>query len=123
MKHRITTTVTTQWPIVITAEPEGGYSVVCPTLNVSSQGETIEAAREAITEAVELYVSGVLDSVEPMPLTIEDVRPEQIREVEASADIDASIAPPSPGPEAYTWETSRDERLRPSHADMLDVDQ
>ena len=83
MKHRITTTVTTQWPIVITAEPEGGYSVVCPTLNVSSQGETIEGAREAITEAVELYVSGVLDSVEPVPLTIEDVRPEQIREVEA----------------------------------------
>jgi len=41
---------------VYTAEPEGGYSALCPEIGVASQGETIEEAEADLGEAVELYL-------------------------------------------------------------------
>ena len=38
-------------------EREGdGYVALCPELDIASQGETIEAARANLTEAVELFL-------------------------------------------------------------------
>jgi predicted RNase H-like HicB family nuclease len=38
-------------------EREGnGYIALCPELDVSSQGNTVEAARENLKEAVELFL-------------------------------------------------------------------
>lgn len=38
-------------------EREGqGYSALCPELDVASQGDTIEAARDNLREAVELFL-------------------------------------------------------------------
>jgi predicted RNase H-like HicB family nuclease len=43
---------------VYTAEPEGGYSALCPEIGVASQGETIEEAETNLREAVELFGIG-----------------------------------------------------------------
>ncbi|RZN39228.1 MAG: type II toxin-antitoxin system HicB family antitoxin [Methanophagales archaeon ANME-1-THS] len=42
-------------------EREGGYSVLCPELGVTSQGESIEEAKKNIVEAVELYLESARD--------------------------------------------------------------
>lgn len=34
---------------------DGGYVALCPELDVASQGETIESARENLREALELF--------------------------------------------------------------------
>ena len=35
---------------------DGGYSALCPELDIASQGETIELARDNLTEAIELFL-------------------------------------------------------------------
>ena len=40
---------------LITRE-EDAYVALCPELDVASQGETVEAARNNLTEAVELFL-------------------------------------------------------------------
>lgn len=40
---------------LITKEDEG-YVARCPELNVTSQGEDVEAARASLREAIELYL-------------------------------------------------------------------
>ena len=54
--------------ITLTKEADGGYSAVCTNLDVASQGETIEEAKENVREAVELYLEsaqelGIIDNV------------------------------------------------------------
>jgi len=34
---------------------EGGYVALCPELDIASQGDTVEAARENLKEALELF--------------------------------------------------------------------
>ena len=34
---------------------QGGYVSLCPELDIASQGETVESARENLKEAVELF--------------------------------------------------------------------
>jgi len=41
---------------VLVKEEGGGYSSLCPELEVASQGETVEEAVEMLKEAVELYL-------------------------------------------------------------------
>jgi len=41
---------------VLVKEDVGGYSSICPELNVASQGETVEEAVGNLKEAVELYL-------------------------------------------------------------------
>jgi len=41
---------------VLVKEDVGGYSSICPELNVASQGETVEEAVGKLKEAVELYL-------------------------------------------------------------------
>ncbi len=36
-------------------QEEGGYVALCPELDIASQGETIEEARDNLKEALELF--------------------------------------------------------------------
>ena len=84
---------------VIIKQEGKGYSVICPELNVASQGETFEEAISNIKEAVELYIEtaeelGTLDEVlEQLGLTKEDLKKKSLipRVVTANVPIDVSI--------------------------------
>jgi predicted RNase H-like HicB family nuclease len=84
---------------VIIKQEDKGYSVICPELNVASQGETFEEAIINIKEAVELYIEtaeelGTLDEVlEQLGLTKEDLKKKSLipRVVTANVPIDVSI--------------------------------
>ena len=84
---------------VIVKEENKGYSVICPELNVASQGETFEEAISNIKEAVELYIEsaeelGTLDEVlEQLGLTKEDLKKKSLmpRVVTANVPIEISI--------------------------------
>lgn len=46
-----------EYEIVLQPEPEGGFSVFVPELpSVSTQGETLEEARQMAREAIEVYL-------------------------------------------------------------------
>lgn len=47
MQHRLTA--------IINAE-DGGYVALCPELDIASQGDSIEQARDNLREAVELFM-------------------------------------------------------------------
>jgi predicted RNase H-like HicB family nuclease len=56
------------FPVVITPEPEGGYSVQCPALpGCYSQGETVEECLANIREAIELVIEDMTAAGEPVP--------------------------------------------------------
>lgn len=84
---------------VIIKQEDKGYSVICPELNVASQGETFEEAISNIKEAVELYIEtaeelGTLDDVlDQLGLTKEDLKKKSLipRVVTANVPIDVSI--------------------------------
>ena len=84
---------------VIVKQEDKGYSVICPELNVASQGETFEEAIDNIKEAVELYIEsaeelGTLDDVlEQLGLTKEDLKKKSLvpRVVTANVPIEISV--------------------------------
>ena len=84
---------------VIVKQEDKGYSVICPELNVASQGETFEEAVDNIKEAVELYIEsaeelGIIDEVlEQLGLTKEDLKKKSLvpRVVTANVPIEISI--------------------------------
>ncbi|MBI2653928.1 type II toxin-antitoxin system HicB family antitoxin [Candidatus Woesearchaeota archaeon] len=84
---------------VIVKQEEKGYSVICPELNVASQGETFEESIENIKEAVELYIEsaeelGIIDEVlEQLGLTKEDLKKKSLvpRVVTANVPVEISI--------------------------------
>jgi len=54
--------------VILREEKEGGYSVLCPELEIASQGETFEESLSNIKEAIELYFEsaeeiGIIDEV------------------------------------------------------------
>lgn len=93
MNHKITLSV------IVKQEAEGGYSVLCPELDVSSQGETFEEAISNIKEAVELYIEsaeeiGMKDEVfEKLGITKEELKKEVIfpKIVTANVPVEVSI--------------------------------
>jgi predicted RNase H-like HicB family nuclease len=46
----------------LTLQEEGGYSALCLDLDVASQGETVPQAKEALLEAVTLYLETAVES-------------------------------------------------------------
>ena len=84
---------------VIVKQEDKGYSVICPELNVASQGETFEEAIDNIIEAVELYIEsaeelGTLEEVlEQLGLTKEDLKKKSLvpRVVTANVPIEISV--------------------------------
>lgn len=84
---------------VIVKQEHKGYSVICPELNVASQGETFEESIENIKEAVELYIEsaeelGIIEEVlEQLGLTKEDLKKKSLvpRVVTANVPIEISM--------------------------------
>ncbi|MBI2542089.1 type II toxin-antitoxin system HicB family antitoxin [Candidatus Woesearchaeota archaeon] len=84
---------------VIIKQEDKGYSVICPELNVASQGETFEETIINIKEAMELYIEtaeelGTLDEVlGQLGLTKEDLKKKSLipRVVTANVPIYVSI--------------------------------
>jgi predicted RNase H-like HicB family nuclease len=48
-------------PIQIISE-EGGYSVVCPILDIASQGETVEIAMKMFSECLEMFFEDLIEN-------------------------------------------------------------
>lgn len=57
--------------LVIKAD-EGGYWSLCLDLNVASQGETLEEAKEMLIEAVEGYIEVCIENNSPYLRKVED---------------------------------------------------
>jgi|TARA_Y100000310_G_scaffold70285_1_gene65885 predicted RNase H-like HicB family nuclease len=82
---------------VIVKEEDKGYSVLCPELNVASQGETFEEGIANIKEAVELYIEsaeqlGTLDEVlEQLGITTEDFKKGKIVPKVVTANVPVEI--------------------------------
>ncbi len=54
--------------ILLQPEPEGGYTVTCPSLpGLVTYGETLEEARTMAVEAVEAYLESLQVDDEPIP--------------------------------------------------------
>jgi len=88
--------------ILLTAvvKEEGkGYSVICPELNVASQGETFEECMSNIKEAMELYIEsaeqiGIIDDVlEQLGISKEDFKKDKLmpRVITANVPIEITI--------------------------------
>ena len=84
---------------VVVKEEDKGYSVVCPELNVASQGETFEESISNIKEALELYIEsseqlGIMDEIlEQLGITKEDYKKSKIipRVVTANVPIEITV--------------------------------
>ena len=80
-------------------QEDKGYSVVCPELNVASQGETFEESISNIKEALELYIEsaeqlGIIDDVlEQLGISKEDFKKGKIipRVVTANIPVEVSV--------------------------------
>lgn len=54
--------------ILLNREPEGGYTVIVPSLpGCITYGETIEEAISMAKEAIELYIESLVAHKEPIP--------------------------------------------------------
>ncbi len=82
----------------IIKEEDKGYSVVCPELNVASQGETFEETINNIKEAVGLYIEsaeqlGIMDEVlEQLGISQEDFKKGITRSRVITANIPVKVA-------------------------------
>tara|TARA_Y100000031_G_C8020582_1_gene292352 strand:+ start:61 stop:339 length:279 start_codon:yes stop_codon:yes gene_type:complete len=83
---------------VVVKEEDKGYSVVCPELNVASQGETFEESISNIKEAIELYIEsaeqlGIIDDVlDQLGISQEDFKKERITPRVVTANVPVEIA-------------------------------
>lgn len=83
---------------VVAKEEEKGYSVVCPELNVASQGETFEESISNIKEAIELYIEsaeqlGIMDEVlEQLGVSKEDFKKGKILPKVVTANVPVEIS-------------------------------
>ncbi|MCI0541892.1 MAG: type II toxin-antitoxin system HicB family antitoxin [Verrucomicrobiales bacterium] len=61
--------MTRNYTVILQQEPAGGYHVFCPALRgCHSEGETIEEAKQNITEAIELYLESLIAHHEALPV-------------------------------------------------------
>lgn len=56
------------YKILLRKEPEGGYTVIVPTLTgCVTYGETIEEALKMAKEAIDLYLESLIENGEEIP--------------------------------------------------------
>ncbi len=69
----------------LTAEAEGGFSVYCPELDISSQGDSEEEALANMREAAELH----LEALKELEKAGTPIRRRHVtrREIEVAADV------------------------------------
>ena len=59
---------TMDFKVVLEADPDGGYVVICPTLpGCYSQGDSVDEALANIREAIELCIEDMRERGEPFP--------------------------------------------------------
>ena len=73
--------------VILQEEP--GYTSLCPELDVASQGQTVQQARDALLEAVTLYLETALENNLPWLRPIH--RQEDPRFVSPEAIVDTFI--------------------------------
>ncbi len=72
-----------RYTVLLTPEPEGGYSVRVPALpGCYSQGDSVAEALQHAQEAVELYLSVLKERGEPIP---EEAEPTQAIQITVAA--------------------------------------
>lgn len=72
-----------RYTVLVTREPEGGYSVRVPILpGCYSQGQTVAEALQHAQDAIELYLSVLKERGEPIP---EEIEPTQAIQVSVAA--------------------------------------
>jgi predicted RNase H-like HicB family nuclease len=82
---------------VVVKQEQRGYSVVCPELNVASQGETFEESISNIKEALELYIEsaeelGIMDDVlDQLGISKEDFKKGKIIPKVVTANVPVEI--------------------------------
>ncbi|MBU7025713.1 MAG: type II toxin-antitoxin system HicB family antitoxin [Theionarchaea archaeon] len=60
--------MTLSYRILLRKEPEGGYTVIVPSLpGCVTYGDTVEEAIAMAKEAIELYIGSLLDHNEEIP--------------------------------------------------------
>jgi predicted RNase H-like HicB family nuclease len=68
-------TIETQYVCHFRAEPEGGFTVLCPAFpEIVSYGSTLEEARRNAREAIELCIEVYRDEGRPLPESDSDTR-------------------------------------------------
>ncbi len=68
MKKEPITTAEHSYTILLQAEPEGGFTVTCPSLpGLVTYGETLEEARAMAADAIEGYLDCLREDNEPIP--------------------------------------------------------
>ena len=56
------------YTVLLQPEPEGGYTVTCPTLpGLVTYGETLEEARAMAADAIRGYIECLREDGEPIP--------------------------------------------------------
>jgi predicted RNase H-like HicB family nuclease len=66
-KERVSAAAHT-YTVLLQPEPEGGYTVTCPTLpGVVTYGATLEEARAMAADAIEGYIQCLREDGEPIP--------------------------------------------------------
>ena len=75
MREEEITTLETAYVCHFQPEPEGGYTVTCPSLPaVVTYGETLEEARVNAREAIELVLEVLRDEKKPIPQADHDLK-------------------------------------------------
>ena len=83
---------------VIIKKENGKYSSWCPELDVASQGDTVEEARQNLQEAVELYVETMVEDgelsqlLDKVGLTPEDLKKETLLSGSLSGTMEIPLA-------------------------------
>ena len=56
------------YTVLLQPEPEGGYTLTCPTLpGLATYGETLDEARATAADAIRRYIECLREDGEPIP--------------------------------------------------------
>ncbi len=83
---------------IVVRKEQGRYSSWCPELDVASQGDTVEEARQNLQEAVELQVETMVENgdlnelLEKVGLTAQDLRKDILVSESFSGALEVPLA-------------------------------
>lgn len=83
---------------IVVRKEQGRYSSWCPELDVASQGDTVEEARQNLQEAVELQVDTMVENgdlnelLEKIGLTAQDLQKDILVSESFSGSLEVPLA-------------------------------
>lgn len=80
--------MSTVYPIILTPEKEGGYSVNVPDLQIGTQGETIAECIEMARDAIGLWAMCEQDEGRPVPVPVSLAPEHADNEILTLVDVD-----------------------------------